>query len=324
MIRKQRETPIHLLQIEALHRRLAPHHSKKNAIEEELYKYQAGLKGEQSLDYFLDPFNSDQYSVLHDIRLPLNGQHFQMDSIIIAPTFILILEVKNLSGTLHFDLEYNQLLRSIQGKEEVFPDPILQVARQEQFLTEWLKQQAFPDMPIYSLIIVANPNSKIEVSGGTREQRLKILHLAKVPYVLSELLQKGSPSKLSDKQCEDLIKQLMSQHTSYTPNILSYFKLHPYELLTGIHCANCNALPMRKVYGGWLCAYCNYHSRTPFVDALTDYRLLINESITNKELRRFLGVPTRNIANKILRQLTLKRNGITKGTSYSLERIGLK
>lgn len=82
----------------------------------------AGYRGEQSLDYYLGFLTN--YFILHDLRLPDRDHHFQLDTLLISPYFILILEVKNISGTLIFDDHFKQLIRVTPEKEEGFgPDP---------------------------------------------------------------------------------------------------------------------------------------------------------------------------------------------------------
>ncbi|WP_197205174.1 nuclease-related domain-containing protein [Cytobacillus firmus] len=53
--------------------------------------------------------------------------NFQIDIIILTPYFISILEVKNISGSLYFNSIFTQMVRTIEDKEEGFPDPVKQV-----------------------------------------------------------------------------------------------------------------------------------------------------------------------------------------------------
>lgn len=132
MIVKERKMPVHLLQLEALLRRLPAHHPKRNVVAENLAKFMAGYKGEQAIEYPLSFLSETKYSILHDIRLFDQKHYFQIDTIIVSSHFLLFLEIKNIVGTLIFDAKFNQLIRISDGTlEEGFPDPLLQVKRQE-------------------------------------------------------------------------------------------------------------------------------------------------------------------------------------------------
>ena len=66
----------------------------------------------------------------------------------------------------------------------------------------------------------------------------------------------------------------------------------------------------------------------PTYPALKDYSLLIKPSITNKELRNFLHLPSYDSSIYLLSKLNLSYSGHTKGRKYELpfdriERISL-
>lgn len=131
MIVKKRQLPLMILKLQSLLRRLPKNHPKIPYIEENLAKKMAGYRGEHSIDYPLSFLTFQNYFILHDLRLPHNDYFFQIDTLLISPKFILMLEVKNIAGKLFFDQEFHQLVRTLNDKEEVFPDPILQVKRHE-------------------------------------------------------------------------------------------------------------------------------------------------------------------------------------------------
>lgn len=110
MIVKERKMPVHLLQLEALLRRLPAHHPKRNVVAENLAKFMAGYKGEQAIEYPLSFLSETKYSILHDIRLFDQKHYFQIDALIVSSCFLLFLEVKNIIGTLIFDAKFNQLI----------------------------------------------------------------------------------------------------------------------------------------------------------------------------------------------------------------------
>lgn len=132
MIMKERGIPLAIQTLEALARRLPLYHPSYEIIKSNLAKDKAGLRGEQSLDYYLQELDQESLGIFHDIRLTSSNYPFQMDTLILTNHFALIIEVKNISGTLHFDQRFNQLIRVSQdGREEGFPDPFSQVSQQQ-------------------------------------------------------------------------------------------------------------------------------------------------------------------------------------------------
>src|SRR5690625_7350031 len=68
--------------------------------------------------------NDREYLILHDLRLRDQNGFFQIDTLILCEKYLLILEVKNWSGTIVFG-ENGQVTRmDAEQKEEGFPNPI--------------------------------------------------------------------------------------------------------------------------------------------------------------------------------------------------------
>ncbi|WP_378934692.1 nuclease-related domain-containing protein [Metabacillus herbersteinensis] len=164
MIVKKREVPLYNEVLEALMRRLLHEHPSRKIISESLARRLAGFKGEQAIDYPLSFLPQMDYLIIHDLRLFVQGHYFQIDTLILNQRFFVILEVKNFTGTLFFDSEFNQLIRILNGKEEAFPDPILQLKRQHYQLTSWFKHQSFKTPPIHSFVVISAPRTLLKTS----------------------------------------------------------------------------------------------------------------------------------------------------------------
>ncbi|WP_168413044.1 nuclease-related domain-containing protein [Bacillus salacetis] len=145
MIVKKRSVPVRIQQNEALLGRLDPCHPKRELIQEDLSKRAAGYKGECSVDYYLSFLSEKEYHIFHSLRLPPKDVHFQLDILLISPKRIILLEVKNISGTVVFGDPFNQLVRLKDDVETGFENPITQVRRQRFQLIKWLsKNNNFP------------------------------------------------------------------------------------------------------------------------------------------------------------------------------------
>ena len=148
MIIKKRKIPRSILKLQVLLRRLPPHHPQISLIIEELKKRTAGYKGECSLDFPLG-FLEQNFDIFHDLRLEDQSRFFQIDTLLITQKMCLIIEVKNIAGTIYFDPIFRQLIRTKDGKETAFPYPITQLERQELQLKEWFQKNRLQDMPSF-------------------------------------------------------------------------------------------------------------------------------------------------------------------------------
>src|SRR5699024_9078489 len=134
--------PLLLKKYEALLSRLG----RNAAVEQEYQKYVKGFEGEQEIAYHLRQLN-DRFTILHDVYL--NPPGVQMDYLILTERAIYIIEVKNLAGTITFDLTLDQLIRHHHGTESGFKNPITQAERQKEQLHLWLEGKGLDDIFIH-------------------------------------------------------------------------------------------------------------------------------------------------------------------------------
>lgn len=151
--------PILMLKREALLRRISPSHPEFEMVAEDLRIAKTGYSGEQSLDYHLQLLDKE-YLHFYDLRLPSeNGQYFQIDILLLAAERIILLEVKNMVGTLFFDEDAKQLVRTIDDRVEAFPYPLTQTRRHRLLLQGFLRYHGFPPLPIENYVVLARPAS---------------------------------------------------------------------------------------------------------------------------------------------------------------------
>lgn len=318
MIKKERKIPLKIKKLEALLRRLPTTHSKYREIEGELAKSMAGYRGEQSLDYYLSLLPDQDYLIFHDLRLPHKNYFFQLDILILSASFFLIVEVKNISGVLLFDHTFHQLIRNANGTEEVFPDPILQVNRQVSQFATWLEQNKSPLMPIESLVVIANSAAFIKSTSNRSERMRKVIRSTNLQEKIKLFEEVHKSEKLTKKDLRKISSLILKHHTPYNPNILEKFCVLKTDLLKGVHCPKCAFLSMERKRGKWNCPHCSYSSRDAHLSSLEDYALLLQPTITNRQLRDFLQLSSGSIANKLLLAINAPHTGTTKGREYYL------
>ena len=321
MIVKPCTMPLYLRKLEALLRRLPPVHPQRGKLTEDFARRLAGFNGEKELQYHLRLLPEKDFYILHDLRLYDGMNYFQIDILILSRHCAIILEVKNISGILHFDPKFNQLVRMIDGKEEAFPDPLVQIERQAFQLEKFLKQHHFPEIPIDSYAVIANPRSIIKAASHNHRVVERVFHSAKIPFTILSLTKKYPEPQLDNQQLKQIAKKLYKKHIQKDINIFEQKTILPSDIQIGVQCSMCQHIPMIRNWGRWLCPACQHTSKDEHYAALEDYALLFNPKITNQEARAFLNVPSSSISKKILASMDLNKTGRNKGMIYHLPKL---
>lgn len=327
LIKKERNIPLTILKYEALLRRLPTSHVQRALIKEQLSKCWKGYVGEQSIDYFLSDLPKNQYFIFHDLRLPAGeNKYAQFDTIILSKSYILIIEVKNINGTLLFDQTFHQLIRIKDGLEEAFPDPILQLKRHQKIITSLLQEQNIPQIPVETLVVITNHSTVIKAASNSKEIQQKVIRPTNLLHKIERFSAKHQQERLSPKDIRKLSRYFTKYHTPLHQDVLSLFNIKKSEILTGVHCPRCLKLPLQKQKSRnkWYCANCDKTYHDAHLHALKDYALLFHHSITNEECRKFLHLPSIQASYRLLQSLNLKQSGITKNRRYHLSFEELK
>lgn len=302
--------------MEALLRRIREFHPKRSIIIEDLAKRTAGHKGEVSLNFHLSGLDQKQFRILHNVRLKVNEFIFQIDFMLVSTNFILILEVKNIAGTIHFESNFDQFIRTINGKEEGFYNPLVQVRRQENLLNQWLKVNKFPSIPIESFIVFTNPQTIIKADNRFRDSK-KIIHSYYLATKIDLLEKIHRHQSLTEKDLAKLTRLIKKKNEPEEVDILARYGIKKEEILKGVHCPNCSYLPLKRK-GKWFCEKCRCFFQDPHLIALHDYLLLLQSTISYQQFKDFLQIESRSVASKLLSSLGLSYTGSTKNRVYYL------
>ncbi|RFU67086.1 NERD domain-containing protein [Peribacillus saganii] len=318
MIVKGREIPLYTKKLEALLRRTPQNHHKLPLIKESLAKSVAGNKGEHSIDYPLTFLPEEKFIIFHDLRLLHKKYYFQMDTLILCKNFMLILEVKNYAGTLFFDQNFHQLIRTYDGREEAFPSPLIQIERHEHQLKYWMSVYKLPELPVLSLVVLSSPYTRITNSPVNKQLYEKLIHSDYLPQRISQFTTDHPNEVLSDKDIKKIIRQLNKEHTPADRPILERFNMSGDDLLKGVHCLQCGHLPVTRVFGNWFCPQCSKKCKNAHLSSLRDYSLLISSTITNRQACEFLQISSPSVTKRILSSMDGILTGSKKGRSYFL------
>ncbi|RDW20394.1 hypothetical protein CWR45_03925 [Oceanobacillus chungangensis] len=150
---ENRTKPYAVLCYEALFRRLKENYRNNKILNQEYLNNIAGYRGEQTVDYKLSTYPHKNFFIYHDLRLKINQNYFQIDTLLLSSKFILILEIKNWKGELNYNSDLNHVTQTFNNVEKGYQSPISQVLSHEMQLNSWLQQAvSVYGIPIESLV----------------------------------------------------------------------------------------------------------------------------------------------------------------------------
>ena len=126
-----RNFPKSYLDLSRLLLRLEPSHSSKKEVEKKFHQIEAGYFGEKLVDNtLLEVKFPPPCCTLTDVQLKIHDHLFvQMDTLIITKKYLLVIEVKNIVGTMTFQKHSGQTIRTLDGVKTHFECPIAQINR---------------------------------------------------------------------------------------------------------------------------------------------------------------------------------------------------
>jgi hypothetical protein len=314
---KKREVPIRIPILEFVLNRISDQHPAYRKMKSDHINNKSGFKGENELDYFINLNPSKDLFNLQDIRLKISGRFFQIDSLIISATFILIIEVKNWGGRLIYDSKNKKVLQTYgNGEYKKFKDPELQVNRHKVQLESWLKKYHFKCPPILTLVVMSNPEVVIDFDEKN-ESTEKIVTPDHALEKLEKIQLSHQTQVLNRRDINNITKLISEKHTPKEFNVFKEYGITNNDLLPGVQCPKCNKIPMTKKYKTWFCPACHIHSAKAHEQLIKDF-LLINSSISNKQCREILGLPpsSTRIVSRYLNKMNLPSSGSTSNRIY--------
>ncbi|WP_157724820.1 nuclease-related domain-containing protein [Virgibacillus phasianinus] len=266
-------------------------------LEQDLAHRQQGYDGEKNVDRFTGALLKNNFTLLHDVYL---DSTFQIDTLIIGPHCMFVVEIKNYKGTITLDYKLNQFTREYKGVVTGFRNPIIQAMTNKLLLTNWLAEHNIDDIPIIPLFVISDPATIIKVIPETHDISSEIMHGEYMPqHVIKVNHALNKPhGHLHQKIGAMIVQECETYHFDYQQK----YAIDPKDLLGGVQCTGCGRLGMRRQYNSWICEKCQTVSKTAHIQALTDYFLVKKPWISNSECMRFLGITSKNVATKLLKE----------------------
>ena len=317
MIVKEREIPQSLLQLIAIKNRLANNHPQISFVTDDLLNQLSGYRGENSLDYYLKAVDEKNIYILHSVRL-LHQQYFQMDTIILTPYFILVIEVKNYRGQVAFDHQFGQMQRITNGMEQTFKDPITQIETQALHLQNWLLSKGISGLPVETLVVFSNNHVKLTRSGELDVDD-RIIRASKLIERINLLKKNYSNQVLSPYRIQQLAHLMKSESKPLLTNQLQKYQLTQNDIIPGVICPACHQNTMNRTHGRWECHKCLSTNKMAHRSALKEYQLLfLRKTITNREARWMMQVESLEMMSKLLIRMKLDYQGEKRHRKYYL------
>ncbi|WP_160724508.1 nuclease-related domain-containing protein [Bacillus sp. USDA818B3_A] len=291
--------------------RLPAGHSALPFLAAKQASIEAGIGGEERVAEVLRKVSfSFDHHILHDLS-PASNDYFQMDTFTLSPWFGVVLEVKNIGGTLEFRDNPPQLVRTREdGHKDGFESPVVQLRRNCDLLLNWLKARGL-QLPVYGAVVLAYPKQIVAVPPV----KTKLLF----PSMISSFI-KNIPRqerKLNSSAFQHLTDELLISHQPFIPKpVCESFKLPFSDFQNGVRCMFCGRIGMIKLPRTWVCPCCDAKDHVAHERALREWFLIYKRSITNRECREFLGVDDIHTATRILKSMDMRSEGLFKDRKY--------
>lgn len=305
MFIRNRSKPLTLQKLDALIPRLTKQHPQIPKLKEDAAKLQKGYNGERRLDYYLRSLTKDYY-ILNDVGLKIRNQTLQIDSLIITPNSLYLIEVKNFDGTLTFDTVQRQLFQTINQTETTYKYPLTQADNTVYLMMQWLQYHNLPSIPIHSYIALAQPSTMVRVKG---DESLISKYVMKTEEIILRIIQteKEYEKKIESniQRRNQIVNTIMTHVHDFSIDIFQKYNIDKTSIRIGTRCSDCSEIGMKYNIGKWICQQCGIIKRKAHEESINDFFLLYKNEITIREAMHFLKLKNRYITYRVLKKSKL-------------------
>ncbi|ENH98094.1 hypothetical protein J416_01979 [Gracilibacillus halophilus YIM-C55.5] len=313
MIIKKLTVPKRLYYLRRLLSRLKKQSPHRKRLLQELNNLEKGYEAEAALPYYIRRINADirKMVILHDLRLPASdGSHFQIDCLLLTPSFGCIIEVKSQNDRFTFTQNAN----NFHYEKYPMDDPIHQAKEQRDQLQKWIRVSNYP---IFYLVGLADARASVHADESSQWVHQKIMHFKRLKSTILTFYEKYRRERLSMREVVQIGERLMEAHCE--PRI--DFQVDADDILCGTACPSCQRLGMQRSRYIWKCKHCGCRSRDAHIEAFIDYFYFVSDQMTNMDCRRFLQIEKSHTAWTLMNSSDmLARDGSTKGSVYFMEK----
>lgn len=301
--------------LETLLLRLANDHPQRNYLETRLYRTAGGERGEARLQSRFKEFWIDEdFTAIWDVALALDDWKVQLDGILLTDRCALVMESKNISGEIHFNESTGEFYRINSSNEKtVMEDPRVQLGKHIRFLTRWFVKHNIP-LPVSGLTVFTSKQCEFT----SKPRSANVCKTYQMPDYLLKLWQ-SHPPQTAKLNITKVSKLLLANQTPFKRQPLCrQYTINPTDLRSGVMCRACRALSMNRTQRTWICTRCGIRDPAAHIYAAREYFTLIDETLTNRQFRKFCQLESRSIAFRLLRTLDVDVTGEWKSRVYQL------
>ncbi|MEH6991272.1 restriction endonuclease [Neobacillus drentensis] len=229
-----------------------------------------GYYGELNVAYHQSFLPENEYYIFHGLRL-MDKLAFQMDVLLKSSKFVLIIEVKNISGRLKFEKGSDLMIRELNNLEEGMDNPLQQVKRHHLQFNNWLKFHQFKGIPVEHLVVISKTSTIIETNPDNQQIFQKIIYAESLLDKIRNLEEKYQKPRITKNTLTHLSETLLKAHHIYIPDILQKYNLSQSDLIPGVQCTNskCKCYPMEYISASWRCDTCKETSKTAHIPTVS-------------------------------------------------------
>ena len=206
--------PLIIESLRAALSRLDPTHEKYAVLKAMYSSRISGLAGEDKVDQI---FRKYKFSMKHKIFNGLSltsSTDFQIDSLFITPAYVVVIETKNLAGSIEVKSNPPQLVQTLDnGDKRSYISPVSQVQSNMELLQDWLHSRNM-SLPIYGVVVLAFPKKEVELFNTD----IQFLYPSGIPSYIRNL--PTTPYLLDEKNFSLLSNDLLNDDKEFIPKPL--------------------------------------------------------------------------------------------------------
>lgn len=285
MIIKKRGIPGAFAGLASLVSRISESDEMFKRIKSDYKNSRAGFAGELKVDNYLKELELKMpYYVLQNLNIKVGKKEVQIDTLLIHPNFILVIEIKNMRGEFYFDPVNKYFYRlNDEGKKEGMRNPEAQLSRSTTIINSFLRNIGV-EMSANGLIVFVS-RAGIVMQASENWKTIPIDSL--VEYI--EFLESRTKRVIANEICKRLAFELLTEDRLEKPfSIVDYYNISVDKVKKGVRCPKCDYIPMLRKHSRWCCGKCGKESRDAHLNTLQEYRLLFGPEITSRSAIEFM------------------------------------
>jgi ribosomal protein S27AE len=265
----------------------------------------AGFAGELKVDKFLEELELKMpYYVLQNLNIKVGKKEVQIDTILIHPNFILVIEIKNMRGEFYFDPITKHFYRMNEtGQKEGMRNPEAQLSRSTTIINSFLRNKGIEISSNGLIVFVSRAGIVMQAS----EKWITIPLDSLVEYI--EFLENRTKLAIPSETCKRLAYELLGEdRPEKSHRIVDYYNISFDKVKKGVRCPECNHIPMLRKHSRWYCVKCGKESRDAHLKTLQEFRLLFGPEITSKSASEFMQHDSIYFAIRVLNNSAEMKN----------------